>query len=109
VGFAVRPGSLVAFWEGGSLAIAAVAGEEKRRVRLVLEGGREARVNPSRILFTVDPGFGLPGPGAEERRLAGERIAERARRLRDRCREVDVALVWEIALEAAGEECRPPS
>ena len=41
------PGSVVTVWEGGELALAVVAGEEKRRLRLIVENGREIRVQPS--------------------------------------------------------------
>ena len=47
------PGALVTVWEGGELSLGVVAGEEKRRVRLVLASGREIRVQPARIGWEI--------------------------------------------------------
>ena len=69
----LRLGSVVAFWESNGLALAVVGGEERQRIRLVQERGKEVRVKASRILFEVGPPAGVPGKGLEERRLAGNR------------------------------------
>jgi exoribonuclease-2 len=96
------PGSVVAWWNEGELQCAVLAGEEKRRLRLVDTGGREVRANPSRIAVTVERGGAAPGKSPEELREAGERAASleaHVRRLADGC---EVALVWELANEEPG-------
>ncbi len=93
------PGSVVAWWEGSDLAFAVAAGEEKQRIRIVLPGGREERVAPSRIAFTVEFGGGAPGGGIEERRAAGKRAADVEERVRALAASVDVGLLWDLAQE----------
>ena len=75
------PGALVTVWEGGDLALGVVAGEEKRRVRLVVEGGREIRVQPTRIGWEVEAPGAVPGQRADEKKQAGIRIEHAERRL----------------------------
>ena len=92
----IRPGSVVAFWESNTLALAVVGGEDRQRVRLVQERGKEVRVKGSRILFEVGPPAGVPGTGLEERRRAGERVADIARRVERMVAAIEVPLLWEI-------------
>ncbi|HXV77393.1 MAG TPA: hypothetical protein VD788_13835, partial [Candidatus Polarisedimenticolaceae bacterium] len=94
------PGALVAVWEAGELTLGVVAGEEKRRLRLVLEGGREIRVQPARIAWEVEAPGKVPGAAPEERREAGERVERAERRLRGVADSIDVELVWQILAEA---------
>ncbi|MBZ5639368.1 MAG: ribonuclease R [Acidobacteriia bacterium] len=96
-------GSLVAWWDGAGLALGVVAAEEKQRVRLVVAGGHEERVAPARVAFDLDAG---PAPGAtpEGRRAAVRRLAEAEVRIAGLAAGVDVASLWELALEAGGTQ-----
>ena len=96
-------GSIVAWWDEGSLAFAVVADEEKQRVRLVLPGGREQRVQPSRIAFTVESSEPVPGLSVDERKALGRRAAVAEERARQRALAVDVRALWEVATESGQE------
>lgn len=93
-------GAVVAWWDQGELSFAVVSGEDKQRVRLVLSGGREERVQPARIAFVVEPSGQAPGVTPEGRRAAGRRVESVADRVRARAAEVDVHVVWDLALES---------
>jgi exoribonuclease-2 len=103
----VRPGSLVAWWDGRDLSFALVTGEEKQRLRLVLEQGREERVKPSRIAVQIETPGPLPESTAEGRGQAAERVAHVAARVRRLAGDVDVGLIWEIVREGTAEESGP--
>jgi exoribonuclease-2 len=92
-------GWLVAWWDGADLALGVVAGEEKQRVRLVLEGGHEERIAPARIAFEVEAGS-PPGATPEARRAAGRRLTEAESRIGGFAAAVDVASLWDLAVEA---------
>jgi exoribonuclease II len=94
------PGSVVAFWNGNALEFAVSGGEEKQRVRLVLPGGAEERVQAARIACEVGPPGPVPSKDLEARRAAGERAAAARDRVERLAAGVDVPLVWELAREA---------
>ena len=94
-------GSIVTVWEGGELTLGVVAGEEKRRVRLILEGGREIRVALARIGWEVEPAGPVPGDTAEARREAGRRVERAERGVAELAAAIDVPVLWEIAAEEA--------
>ncbi len=96
------PGAVVAWWDSDGLSLGVVAGEEKQRLRLVVEGGREERVAPGRVANVVEPSGPAPGPTLEERRQAGARAGAAASRIGRRAAEVDVGALWEI-VSATGE------
>jgi exoribonuclease-2 len=96
-----RPGAIVAWWNGAELAFGLVAGEEKQRVRLVLSGGREERVRPSRLVVEVARCERLAEETVEARRGAGERVRRVEAELRERAAAIDVALLWEIVRDTA--------
>lgn len=91
------PGALLAWWEGDRLAFGVLAGEGKGRLRLVLEDGREDRIQPGRVAWVVEPSGIPPGATLEGRRAAGARVREAVSRVERRAAEVDVASLWEIA------------
>jgi exoribonuclease-2 len=97
------PGSLVSVWEGGSLALGVVVGEEKRRVRLIVKGGKEIRVAPNRLGWRVEDGGAVPGPTIDERREAGRRVERAEARVAGRAAEIDVDLLWEVVVEGGSE------
>jgi exoribonuclease-2 len=100
IGDSVAPGAVVAWFEGNRLAFGVVAGLEKQRVRLVLPGGREERVLPSRIAFEIERGGTPPGAAVEERRAAGSRAASAADRIDELGARIEVPVLWELAKEA---------
>lgn len=96
------PGSIVAFWHDGKLAFAAVLGEEKQRIRLLLAEGHEERVTRSRILFDLERGA-APGANPKERAEAARRAAAAAARAAELSSSFEVADLWSIAREAGKE------
>jgi len=94
-----RAGALVAWWDASVLRLAVVAGEDKQRIRLVLERGKEERVTAARIAFEVSAPAAVPGRDLESRRSAGERVAAAEGRLREAAAELDVATLWEIVAD----------
>ncbi len=90
-----QPGDLVEIWEGGELVSAVLLGQEKGRWRVVTEEGREIRIVPSRIAHLA--GRAAPHSGAGARAAA-----EHSREAHRRAREVDVAALWEILVDAGG-------
>ena len=93
------PGSVVAWWDGALLTLSVAAGEEKQRVRLVLEGGHEERVAPARIAFEIESGR-VPASTPEARRDAGRRVAAVEARVGALAATVDVTSLWELFIEA---------
>jgi len=101
------PGSIVTVWEGGELALAVVIGEEKRRLRMIVENGREIRVQPSRIGWAVEERGPVPGITIEERREAGRRVGQAERQIATRVEQVDVGVLWEIVVESQEGDSKP--
>lgn len=99
----VFPGAVVAFWEEGELRLGVVAGEEKQRVGLILEGGRAERVPPSRIAFEVERGGVAPGPTLEARVAAGSRVAAARSRIDALVSRIEVPVLWDLQRDAAAE------
>jgi len=94
-----RPGWVVAWWDGNALSLGVVAEEEKSRLRLVLERGRETRVRPARIACEVAGPGAVPGKDLEQRRQAGARVEQAAERLAKLAAGVEVPLIWEIVAD----------
>ena len=101
------PGSVVTVWEGGELALAVVVGEEKRRLKLIVESGRELRVQPSRVGWVVEERGPVPGSTVEQRREAGRRVEQLGREVATLTRQVDVGVLWEIVVETPEGEAKP--
>jgi len=95
----IRPGAMVAWWDGGQIAFGLVAAEEKQRLRLVRKRGKEERVRPGRIAAVLEATGPVPGADPAGRERAAARVAEVERRLRAGVEAVDVPLVWEIVSE----------
>lgn len=98
-----NPGAVLAWWDGGRLVFGVLAGEEKGRLRCVLEDGREDRIQPGRIASVVEPSGTPPGATLEARRAAGARVREAVSRVERRAAAVDVCALWEIA-SGSGQE-----
>jgi exoribonuclease-2 len=101
------PGSVVTVWEGGELALAVVAGEEKRRLKLIVESGREIRVQPSRVGWVVEERGPVPGSTVEQRREAGQRVEQLGREVATLTDQIDVGVLWEIVVESLEGEAKP--
>jgi len=100
----IRPGAVVACWDGPTLLFGVVAGEEKRRVRLVLARGAEQRVSAARVVAEVAAPGAVPDRSLEQRRDAGLRVEAVEQRVREQASALDVPLLWEIASDG-GEAC----
>lgn len=92
---ASRPGTLVDLWEGGKLLSGVVIGEEKGRLRIVTEEGREVRVTASRLAHVAGPS----GAAIADAAKAAARHAERAREM---AAGVEVEPLWELLVEEGG-------
>jgi exoribonuclease-2 len=94
-------GTEVAWWDRDDrLSFGIVAGEEKGRVRLILVGGKQQRVPPSRIAFTLGQLRPPPGAGHEERRRAARRVEAVSEKVRQQAAGIEVPVLWELALES---------
>ncbi len=88
-------GAAILFWEGDAPSFAVVVGEEKQRVAVVSETGREERIPASRVAFELDRGT-APPKTVEGRRGAAARAAALRRAAASRAREVDVGTLWDL-------------
>jgi len=95
-------GDVVAWWDDGRLSFGVVAGEEKRRLRMVPPAGREIRVPAGRLAFRIATGG--PPPGRDETSVAraAAHAAEAERAAVARAATIDVALVWDLAVAERG-------
>jgi len=98
----VAPGAVVAWWDGTDLAFAVVVGEEKQRIRLILPGGKETRVVPTRVAFDLEPAGSAREP-LRERIASGRRAEAAAERVHGIAASIDAALLWEIARPEGAE------
>ena len=99
----VRPGAVVSWWNGDALAFGLVRGEEKQRICLVTERGKEERVKAARVAVEVGSPGTVLGRSAEERQRAAERIRSVEARVRARAERIDVRLLWDVVSEAPAE------
>jgi exoribonuclease-2 len=88
-------GAAILFWDGDAPSFAVVVGEEKQRVAIVSETGREERIPASRVAFELDRGT-APLKTVEGRRLAAARAAALRGAVSYRAREVDVGTLWDL-------------
>ena len=91
--------TVVAYWDGNTLAFGTIAGEDKQRLRVVLPGGREDRLLPARIAFEIESSSNP----AEDKTEAAQRAQTAALRVAALATDVDVPLIWELARDVAGD------
>ena len=105
----VVPGALVDFYADGEIVAGVVLCEEKGRLRLVTESGREDRIAPARVLaaYEGNPRLSVASGKPEPSKVqAAHALAlAHARSAREREAPIDLALVWEILVDE-GEERR---
>lgn len=89
-------GSVVAWWDGDSVAFGVVLGEEKQRLLVVTSHGRDERITPSRVAAMLAMGV-APAKTPEARREAALRAARVEASLRKQVDAVDVPTLWELA------------
>ena len=104
----VIPGSLVDFYSEGEIVAGVVLAEEKGRLRVVTEKGREDRIAPGRVLATYegDPKLAAPADRrADTARADGAHrlAAAHARAAAERQSSLDIALVWDLLVDEDGE------
>jgi exoribonuclease-2 len=90
----VRPGAVVAWWNGDALAFGCVAAEDKQRLRLVPSRGKDERVRPGRVAAVV-----AEGVDATDRARVRAAVGDLEERLRAEAASVEVTLLWEIVRE----------
>lgn len=105
----LAPGSIVDFYSDGVILSGVVMTEEKGRLRVVTEKGRDERIAPGRVLAAHDgdprlaaiPKSGGDGARTEAAKRAAAAHAEGARA---RVGTIDLATVWELLGEDSGEK-----
>src|SRR5437867_10930992 len=96
------PGALIDFFADGRIVAGIVLAEEKGRLRVVTEAGREDRIAPGRVLATYEgsPRLATPGKGDAARIQSAQVFAAaHARAARERRQDLDLALVWELRVD----------
>ena len=104
----VFPGMVVDFFAEGEITAGVVLAEEKGRLRLITEAGREERIAPGRVLAAYEGNsrLALPaGSKADTSRhpMAHALAAAHAKSARDMQAGVDLSLLWEIVVDEGGE------
>ncbi|HEY3175245.1 MAG TPA: RNB domain-containing ribonuclease [Candidatus Polarisedimenticolia bacterium] len=89
---AFRMGDLVDLYDEGGLVCAVVLGEEKGRLKIVTEAGKEMRVTVSRIAHRAGAVSVIPAQAAAAARRHGEAAAARAR-------EIDLPSLWDVLVD----------
>jgi hypothetical protein len=105
----VVPGTLVDFFADGEIVAGVVLSEEKGRLRVVTEAGREDRIAPGRIPAAYDGpakvSGGAAGAGSETARFEAARKAAsvHAKAAREAGPKIDLPLVWDLLVDQGGE------
>jgi exoribonuclease-2 len=104
----VIPGSIVDYYSEGEILAAVVISEEKGRLRVVTEKGREDRIAPGRVLaaYEGDPKAAAPADRRSDtaRAESAHRLAAaHARAAAERRGSLDIALVWDLLVDEDGE------
>lgn len=100
-----RPGEGIAWWSEGTIGFAVVVSEEKGKLVIVTEGGREQRIPPARVAHLLGGGP-APERTPEGRKEAGRRTTAIAARVRERAAGVEVSALWELVREAGDSDDR---
>lgn len=105
----VVPGALVDFFADGEIVAGVVVFEEKGRIRVVTESGREDRIAPGRVLAAYQGSSKFSpavaqGADAGRMEVARQLAAAHARTAREKRAGLDVALVWELLVDEGGEK-----
>jgi len=96
------PGDLVAWWQGNTLAMGALAAEEKGKAALILSNGKTARVPIARVAFRLGrlERISASPPGSDSFRqealAALERLEDTSAEL---SAQVEVSVLWELVRE----------
>ncbi|MGH9869250.1 MAG: RNB domain-containing ribonuclease [Candidatus Polarisedimenticolia bacterium] len=86
----IHAGELVDLYEGGSLLAGVVVGEEKGRLRIVLENGQELRAASSRVAHRA----GIAGTSRPSESAARHAAAAAAR-----VTEIDLPALWDVLVD----------
>ena len=87
-----RAGDLVDLYDEGAIVAAVVTGEEKNRLKVVTESGKEMRVVASRVAQRVSAGFGVA-------RDAMAVARDHARATHARLDAIDTAALWDVLVD----------
>lgn len=103
----VVPGALIDFFSDGRVVAGVVLSEEKGRLRVATESGREERIAPARVLAVYEGSPRLaasPGkPEAAKVEMGHKLAASHARAAHELRGRLDLALTWEIVVDDGGE------
>jgi len=88
---AYHAGDLVDLYDEGEIVCAVVTGEEKNRLKVTTESGKEMRVVASRVAQKVAAGFGGRDPMTMAR--------DHARATRARLEAIDAAALWDVLVD----------
>lgn len=101
------PGALVDFFSDGRVVAGVVLSEDKGRLRVATEAGREERIVPARVLaaYQGNPKLAVPSGKAEAAKIemARKLAASHAQTAQDLRSRLDLALTWEIVVDDGGE------
>ncbi|HJQ98264.1 MAG TPA: hypothetical protein VJ826_08105, partial [Candidatus Polarisedimenticolaceae bacterium] len=87
----IRSGDLIDLFDEGDLVSAVVVGEEKGRLKVVTEHGKELRVTASRVAHRAAGGASAARPA--------ETASDHSRAAKARLPEIDLTVVWELLVE----------
>ena len=99
-----QPGAIVDFYSEGELIAGVILAEEKGRLRVVTETGREDRLAPGRVLAVYEGNPKLAAPPASKtdpsRTDAAKALAgAHARAARERRAGIDLEVVWDLLVD----------
>jgi exoribonuclease-2 len=95
------PGTVVAWWDRNRLVLGAVLEHGLDRLRLVSADEEDHRLPESRVMCVVAAAEPSRGGPAVDRRSLARHAARLASSIERAAAEVDVAVLWEIAVEAS--------
>jgi len=95
----IRSGELVDLYDEGGIVCAVVLGEEKGRLRVVTERGKEMRVAPSRVALRTGETVALPSAAGAQAGAAAAAAARHAQAAAGRRSEIDLAALWDVLVD----------
>jgi len=95
----IRSGELVDLYDEGGIVCAVVLGEEKGRLRVVTERGKEMRVASSRVALRTGETVALPSVAGAQAGAAAAAAARHAQAAAGRRSEIDLAALWDVLVD----------
>ena len=95
----IKMGDLIDLYDEGGLVCAVVTGEEKGRLKVVTEGGKELRVTSSRVAHRAGSAAAPGGPHAAAAALRHAQAASA------RVAEIDLPAMWDVLADEPQRQC----